>query len=62
MPPKSKFSGMSSFPRTRIVTANLACGLACGSIAKGMTEIIYKGKNRVLPANLVSGGICDPGP
>ena len=29
--------------RTGIVAAILACGLACGSLAKGMTKISYKG-------------------
>jgi hypothetical protein len=69
-----------------IVKAIRACGLACGSLAKGMTKISYKRyrfpprmralksssdfrsrvnsdfRDRVLPANLVSGGICDAGP
>jgi hypothetical protein len=42
------------------VTANRACALACGSVAKGMKKISYKGY-RFLPraSSKRSGSICD---
>jgi hypothetical protein len=45
--------------RAGLVTAILACGLACGSLAKGMTKISYKGCSKG-HGSLGQSHCCDP--